>query len=214
VSGDSSSRVATLAMWFGDRQDFFWRNRPRSLREGRGQCPRHANRIGLPPRSRVLLRKRLRMRAEARFRPCSSPKAVSTGKCPLGLRLNSGAAVDPSKRCRVLRWCNTVSAFPCQTLASWAQSASVRVRDGPVGWDDGIRTPHLRIGALETDSLADAARFEPLHFEIRSTELHRGRTGSGPSVGRLSSADRGLAIPSCAISSAARCLWCLELGIA
>src|SRR5262245_27833590 len=31
------------------------------------------------------------MRAEARFRPCSSPKAMSTGKCPLGLRLNSGA---------------------------------------------------------------------------------------------------------------------------
>src|SRR5262245_34902602 len=71
--------------------DFFWRDRPRSLRKDRGQCPRRANRIGLPPRSRVLLRKRLRMKAEAKFRPCSSPKAVSTGKCPLGLRLNSGA---------------------------------------------------------------------------------------------------------------------------
>jgi len=34
----------------------------------------HANRTGQPPRARVLLGTRLRMRAEARFRPCSSPQ--------------------------------------------------------------------------------------------------------------------------------------------
>jgi hypothetical protein len=39
----------------------------------RGRCHSHASRIGSPPRSRVLLGTRLRMRAEARFRPCSSP---------------------------------------------------------------------------------------------------------------------------------------------
>src|SRR5262249_10848290 len=35
--------------------------------------PANANRTGSPPRSRVLLRKRLRMRGEERFRPCNPP---------------------------------------------------------------------------------------------------------------------------------------------
>ena len=38
------------------------------------------------------------MRAEARFRPCSSPKAMSKGECRARLRLNSGAAFDPKQK--------------------------------------------------------------------------------------------------------------------
>src|SRR6266545_5169829 len=38
------------------------------------------------------------MRAEARFRPCSSPKAMSQGECPLRLRLEFGRGLDPSKK--------------------------------------------------------------------------------------------------------------------
>src|SRR5262245_8313253 len=38
------------------------------------------------------------MRAEARFRPCSSPKAMSKGERPFLRRPNSGAAFDPKQK--------------------------------------------------------------------------------------------------------------------
>jgi hypothetical protein len=51
----------------------FWQRVSRSNRRTGVTPTTNANRIGSPPRSRFLLRTRLRMRAEERFRPCLSP---------------------------------------------------------------------------------------------------------------------------------------------